>query len=265
MTEEERQALLAIANTFDRLEGWRARSRKSEVPEPGSELARDAGIWTWFPPAEVARQSLVAATQHLNLAATAIRAKDIYPSSHYTVLRGALVGGAMAVWVLTPEASHDRQQRALRVVHEWYRRALQYNQDAVSMMDPTADETRQLKAAGDHMGRRRDEARALWTSADGLSADQGLVVTDVVDSAAAKTMDAQTAAETKLLWRLMSGDAHALGWPILARASEIRAVGGGVGEFRAGGDLVGLAHAFDKCFRLVRAGWSLLDRRCEAP
>jgi len=265
VTEEEHQALLAIQATFPDLDRWRARSRKAEVPERASELETDAGVWKWFPPAEVARQSLVAASQHLNLARTAIKAEDIYPTSHYTVLRGALVGGAVAVWVLSPDASHDRQQRGLRVAHEWVHRALQYNDDYVSMSDPAAPEIQQLKDAGNHVRQRRDEIRALWAAGTDLSAKQALVVTDVVDAAAASVFDLQTAAETKLLWRLMSGDAHALGWPILARASDMQPVGGGLGEFRAGGDLVGLAHAFDKCHRLVRAGWSLFDRRCESP
>jgi len=46
VTEDERQALLPIHATFPDLDRWRARSRKAEVPERGSEAA----VWQWFPP-----------------------------------------------------------------------------------------------------------------------------------------------------------------------------------------------------------------------
>ncbi|HKJ10953.1 MAG TPA: hypothetical protein VJ976_01045 [Ornithinimicrobium sp.] len=75
-----------------------------------SDLEVDAHIWRWHPPYEVARQSLIAAVQHLNLARTAIEAREVYPTSHFTVLRGALVGAAQGVWLLAPDDAQERQQ-----------------------------------------------------------------------------------------------------------------------------------------------------------
>jgi hypothetical protein len=51
--------------------------------------------------------SLVVAGEHLRLALDAIKAKQLYPSSHFTVMRGALVGAAQAVWILGPEDRGD--------------------------------------------------------------------------------------------------------------------------------------------------------------
>lgn len=265
MNEEEKQALDAIRATFDDLDRWRARSRDAEVPQQGSELAADARVSPYLPPAELARQSLVAATQHLNLARTAIVAKDIYPASHYTVLRGALVGGSMAVWILAPAAAHDRQQRAMRVAYEWHSRAGQYVQDACAMMDPSSEPARHMRETAQHIQTRKAEIRSAWAAGAELAAAQKLEVTEVIRVSSGAVLDTQEAARTQLLWRLMSGDAHALGWPIMVRATEIQPVGGGLGEFRAGGDVVALSDAFLKCHRITKAGWSLFDRRCEGP
>lgn len=124
LSDSDRRSLERMWATFWTPEGSRVRSRSVEEPERGSEAALDDVVWPWMPPSEIARQSLVAATQHLNLARTAIEAEDIYPSSHFTVLRGCLVGASQAVWILSSDDRTERQQRALRVIDEWYRRAL---------------------------------------------------------------------------------------------------------------------------------------------
>ncbi len=68
LTEDQRRALERMHETFPTLEAWRVRSREVEQPERGSEAAEDDTIWPYQPPSEIVRQSLVAATQHLNLA-----------------------------------------------------------------------------------------------------------------------------------------------------------------------------------------------------
>lgn len=265
MTEDEAEALQSIRAAYEDLDRWRARSRGVERPERGSELAGDEVVWPYLDPAEIARQSLVSATQHLNLARAALEAGEVFPTAHYSVLRGALVGSCMAVWVLAPDVPVDRQQRALRVVDEFYKRALQYGDDLEPYVDRTHPEAGSWLDSREHMRHRRTEARSRWADAAGLTKKQALNVTTVVGAAAEVVFSPSAALDVRLLWRLMSGDAHALTWQLVGRSTLTQHVGGGMAEFAAGGDLVELADVFGKCYRLTKQGWSLFDRRCETP
>lgn len=263
LEEARAEQLRAIEPTYPHLDGWRARSRSPERPERGSELDTDARIWPWHPPYEVARQSLIAAVQHLNLARTAIAAGEIYPTSHFTVLRGALVGAAQGVWLLAPDVGHERQQRALRVIDEWYSRRTQYNRANDSARLSSAGQARLLEQTR-HLEQRRSQARALWASTDTLSANEKLNVTSVITSASADTFTEPTLqVEAGLLWNMMSGDAHALGWPLTLRSRDWTKDRDGLGVGAAGGDLLDIAQPYVASFRLLKRGWSLFDRRAE--
>ncbi len=263
MTKEEATALAAIRATYVSLDGWRVRCRSVERPEAGSELAGDEGVWPYMDPAEVARQGLASTTQHLNLARVAVEAGEVFPTAHYSVLRGGLVGACMAVWVLGPDVASDRQQRALRIVDEVYRRALQHHDYVRPLVDEHYPEVPPWIDSGEHMRRRMKEARWRWTSAQDLTEKEALNVTSVIDVVSRDVFDPSEALEVRLLWRQMSGDAHALTWQLIGRSQSYRDAGAGMAEFAAGGDLVQLADAFDKVFRLASRGWSLFDRRCE--
>lgn len=263
LSEGDRRALEQMWAMLPTLETWRVRSRSVEEPERGSEAALDDQIWRWKPPSEVARQSLVAATQHLNLARTAIEAEDIYPSSHFTVLRGGLVGASQAVWILASDDRTERQQRALRVVDEWYRRALQHSTEYLPLIEDAADRL-DLQRGMAHMQDRRNEARRLWSKTSTLSEKQPLELTDfIVWSASEVLNDPLRAALVKPLWQQLSGDAHALGWAILTRITLVERQAGGMAIFAAGGDLQRVSQAFILSYRILTAGWSLFDRRCE--
>jgi len=265
LTEEELEALRSIRAAYDDLDRWRARSRTVERPQQGSDLAGDEDVWSYFDPAEVARQALVSATQHLNMARAALEAGELFPTAHYSVLRGALVSGSMAVWVLGPDVATDRQQRALRVVDEFYKRALQYHEEVKPHLDTSHPDVAQQIDAGEHMRARRAEARSKWTSGDGLTQGQALEMTGVVRVVSASVFDPRDALDVRLLWRQLSGDAHGLTWQLVGRSRFSQRVGGGMAEFAAGGDLVELAGVFAKVYRLTKQGWSLFDRRCESP
>lgn len=259
LSEKEQQQLNRIREAYVDLDQWRVRSWKGETPERGSELAEDDRITPRCPLSEFARQSLVSAVQHLNLARAALEAGQLFPSAHYTVLRGALVGGSIAVWMLSPTEGDVRQQRGLRVAYEWMDRAQQYYGE----LEPIADgQLPNLPQARAHLLMRRDQIRGLWASAAELTEKQPLIVTHAVESAAETVFGAESP-KVKLLWREMSGDAHALGWPILVRSTDVYPVGGGMSEFCAGGDLELIANAFFVSYKLTKHGWSLFDRRCE--
>ncbi|MGB3687328.1 MAG: hypothetical protein WA991_16055 [Ornithinimicrobium sp.] len=265
MRDRDRAALGSIEPTYPALDGWRVRSRSPERPERGSELDVDANVWGWHPPYEVARQSLIAAVQHLNLARTAIEAQEVYPTSHFTVLRGALVGAAQSVWLLSPDDALERQQRALRVIDEWYRRRAQYN-NAVDPAGLSDSDRATLRDQTKHLKERRRQARHLWNRTDTLKADEMLNLTKVITWASCDTFtDPAQQSNVNSLWNLMSGDAHALGWPLTVRGHSWAKDRDGLGVAAAPGDLLDIAQPYVASFRLLKRGWSLFDRRAEAP
>lgn len=262
MDSQSEQALDNIRRTYTDLERWRIRSRQPEQPQQDSPLHIDARIWPHHPPYEVARQSLIAATQHLNLARTAIEAEDIYPTSHFTVLRGGLVGAAQAFWLLAPDPT-ERQQRALRVIDEMYRHFINHSQemegDHLQPLD-RANLSSQLK----HLEERRGEARTRWAATDTLTVVQSLNLTQVISWAARVFTAPEQQRSVNLLWKQMSGDAHALGWPLLTRPTTmLKRDTDGLGNYTAGGDLPSVAEAFIPIHRLTKQGWDRYDDLAE--
>lgn len=160
MMDGERQVLEQLAEPFERIKAWRSRVATAEEPERGSALAGDALIWPPHPTWEVARVALASSVDHLNLARVVIEARELFPAAHFTAIRGALVGGAVGVWALHPEARHDRQQRSLRVLDEWYQRRLQYNESVDLERLNDADRTA-LADQCDFLADRRAGAKEL--------------------------------------------------------------------------------------------------------
>ncbi|WP_444963926.1 hypothetical protein [Nocardiopsis sp. M1B1] len=97
LTAAQRAALTQILDTASDLNRWRLRAHRVEEPQRGSELGVDDQIFERMAISQLARLSLIAAGEHLRLALDAINAQQLYPSSHFTVLRGALVGASQAV------------------------------------------------------------------------------------------------------------------------------------------------------------------------
>lgn len=261
MTPAELEALNKIRSTDHLLNQWRARCRKVEEPIAGSQLAADDKIWVNYEISQVARSCLASSTQHLNLALTAVKVMDIYPSAHYTVLRGGLVGACQAVWVLGPDDALERQQRGLRLITENYAQALKWvrrGKEAGLVNAPPSEV--------DHLEDRRRQSRELWRETEGLSKNQELNLTEVISYASTFLLGVGVEAESlNLQWRELSGDAHVLGWSLMTRSDLIARVGGGIGEFAAGGDLQRLAESYMLIFRMLKRGWSLFDQRCEEP
>ena len=108
------------------LDRWRLRAHNVEVPESGSDLALDDKIVPHMAIGQLARMSLVLSGEHLRLALDAVRAKQLYPSSHFTVLRGALVGASQGVWILSPVDRDKRRERGLTVLAEMYNQMGKY-------------------------------------------------------------------------------------------------------------------------------------------
>ena len=64
---------------------------------------------------QLAWNGLAGAADHLSAIRRHVEARQLFPFSHLTLCRSALIGAAQAVWVLSPDDSQTRIKRA-RVV-----------------------------------------------------------------------------------------------------------------------------------------------------
>lgn len=260
LTEAESTALNQMLDAASDLDRWRLRGHRVEEPETGSDLAIDDRIFPHMAVSQLARMSLILAGEHLRLALDAIKAKQLYPSSHFTVLRGALVGASQAVWILGPEDRGERCERALTVLTEMYAQmGKYYGFLANTQLDDT--DRASLDDQQSWLNERQAGVAAIRTG--GAS----LILTDVIGAATDHAFSNSASREAvRRMWREMSADAHVLGWSLFQRSSfgppDRRT---GIGEGRAPGSPEHVAEAFLASYRLLKSGWSLFDRRCEAP
>lgn len=260
MTEAQRAALTQMLDTAVDLDGWRLRAHRVEEPEGGSELAMDDEIFPHMAISQLARMSLIPSGEHLRLALDAIKARQLYSSSHFTVLRGALVGASQAVWILAPEDRDERRERGLTVLTEMYEQMGKYYR-FLEGTQLQADDRERLHDQQLWLGRRTAGVELVRKTKASLN------LTDVIGAAADHVFPDTTSREAvRRMWREMSADAHVLGWSLLQRATfsqpDRRT---GVGEGTVPGSPEHVAEAFLASYRLLKRGWSLFDRRCEAP
>lgn len=254
----DRAALTQMFDTEPDLDRWRLRAHKVEEPESASDLALDDKIFPQMAISQLARMSLVLSGEHLRLALDAVHAKQLYPSSHFTVLRGALVGASQGVWILGPNDRGERRERGLTVVTEMYKELDKYYGSLAGL---SSDDQEELEEQQKWLSGRKAEVAALRaTKAD-------LNLTDVIGKSAESTFSTAGHREAvRRLWREMSADAHVLGWSLFQRSNfgpaDRRT---GIGEGRAPGSPGHVAEAFLASYQTLTHGWSLFDRRCEQP
>lgn len=251
----------AIQSTYVDLDRWKARAATTEPPQRGSELAGDDSVFPRHPISEVVRMSLVLSGEHLRLARDAIEAGQLYPSAHFTVLRGALVGAAQAVWVLGPSERIERRERGLTVLTEMHTQMNKHYR-RLTKSNLSEKERRELDEQDAWLTTRMDEVAAVRTGKAALNLTNEVIpkALDIVFPDAARRQDGRA------LWALMSGDAHVLGWSTATRGQMGPADrASGLAEGVVGGSFADIAQPFIASHRLLRAGWSLFDRRCEGP
>lgn len=187
-----------------------------------------------------------------------MQVQQLYPSSHFTVLRGALVGASQGVWILSPGDRGERRERGLTVFAEMCSQMGKY----YNSFDGLYPEDRERL---DHQKTWLKERRAGVAAVRKGSAD--LNFTDVIRASAVDAFASAGHREAvSRLWREMSADAHVLGWSVFQRSSfgppDRRT---GIGQGQASGSPGHVAEAFLASYRMLEHGWSLFDRRCEQP
>lgn len=258
LSQADRAALTQIFEAEPDLDRWRLRAQTVEEPQSSSDLAIDDEIFPQMAISQLIRISLVSSGEHLRLALEALRAKQLYPSSHFTVLRGALVGASQGVWILCPGDREERRERGLSVIAEMYTQMGKYYNSLEGLSE--ADQQRLADQKVWLNNRKNGVAAVRKRTAD-------LNLTDVIQKAAQETFTSSGQREAvRRLWREMSADAHVLGWSVFQRSSfgppdPLT----GIGEGQAPGSLKHLAEAFLPSYLILKHGWSLYDRRCGQP
>lgn len=242
------------------LDSWFTRTATSvEVPQPGSELFADDLAFRYSPISEISRISLASGVEHLRMVRVVIDARQLFPSATFTALRGALVGGAQAVWILSPDNTMDRQSRGLTVIAEEYAQLAKCYREADRLQPGTVptDQWAWINERMDQLAQIRGPRPP--------ELNQTTMIATALDEAFPNNLDRQQSG--RLLWRQMSSDAHVLTWG-MAQRSRVglpAAKGEDLSVLTAPGTLDHTADAFLCTFELARKGWSLFDRRCEAP
>lgn len=258
LSQADRAALTQMLETQPDLDRWRLRAQTVEEPESGSDLALDDKVFPHMAISQLARTSLVLSGEHLRLALDAVHAKQLYPSSHFTVLRGALVGASQAVWILSPDSRGERRERGLTVLAEMYSQMGKYY-DSLNGLSQAEQE--RLDDQKDWLSDRKAGVAAARTGRAVLR------LTDVIRASAEDTFASAGHHEAvRRLWREMSADAHVLGWSVFQRSSfgppDRRT---GIGQGQAPGSPARVAEPFLASYRMLKHGWSLFDLRCEQP
>ena len=254
--------LRAMSARLPDLEGWRFRAQRLELPQRGSELDEDDKVFPYAPISEEARRSLVSSGEHLRLAWTAIDAGDLYPSAHFTTLRGALLAASQAVYILGPADPTVRRQRGLTVIAESYKRVQQYHAEFLKMPELPPEDDEKVGAHIDWLNGRRAEACKSGGRESGPN-----ITNEVLPYAAGEVFSGSPDLQHAVmcLWRQMSGDAHSLSWALNLRASfSASAKGALLSEAQVGGSLKDIAEPFEAAYLILKRGWSLFDQRCEA-
>lgn len=248
---EMREALLeGIEATYEMIDGWRSRFAIARPPYDGSPLARDDRTWPLYGVSTAAWTSMASAFDHLDLMRLTFESRRLFPTSQFSVLRGALVASSQAVWLLAPEDSETRARRGLQVAVEYYEQMKRWAREAhgsglIVSRTPASIE-QQLQAMDDSL----DAIRSLAPRLPQLS-----LTRSVIPEAAVAAFDETHRSQALHWWRTFGGDAHVLGWQWNTRDFVDTKSDGVIADRQVGGSLEDVGTPYLYCVALLR--WSL--------
>lgn len=244
-----------VEQTFDQLTHWGERAKQSFAPAPGSALAADDEVFPWLATSDIAWQALCGAQDHLKGFRAWLEGSDpeLFPIATFSLLRGALVGGALAAWVLFPDDVEVRVGRSLAAAADWYRNHLNYGQTVRSIVSDVQAHDAQME----HVRGRADSVRDLRATRE----PKAFKMTSVIEQVNAELWphDNGRAVATKALWQAGSGDAHALGWSILTRSYDLTPLADGLGAFVGAPSDRDVADAYLCAYDFTAYGFHRLD------
>jgi hypothetical protein len=176
-------------------------------------------------------------------------------------LRGALVGGCLALWVVGCDDDAMRRARALALVAEDCRYRYAFHQSQLQSEDPTRAQHSQPWA--EHWEGRRLDLAAVRGGHPKASAKVTSIVTWVAREMFGSGADSY--ATLLGLWQSSSSSAHGLGWGAFARPG-LSVVGHdpsrGLSGFNVALDVDDAADQYLTCVALLVLADGLFQQRC---
>lgn len=253
----------SIRATFPSLDTWGARLAIPLPPPAGSELSVDDLDWPWVPVSQVAAIGLGGARDHLQAVRVHLDVGQLFPFAQLTLIRGALIGGAQAAWVLAPTDRERRTERARCIASHMYTEHGKYL-DLLRALAPTPHQGTEMVAS--HVRKRGVELDTL-RARDGQKVV--LNTTRMVEEAARSAFGTDAlATEALSVWRLTSGAAHGFAWPLLGQPDTSQTGepdGNGIASFGAAGGIDRIANAYLCAYHLAAYAWRLWDERGQSP
>lgn len=255
--KHSRTSLERIRSTFPDLDAWGSRSSVIAQPEAGSELALDDAETIGWHTSQLAAAGLGAARNHLQAVRVHIEAGQTFPEATGTLIRGAMLGGSQAVWLLDPNDRAVRLRRTRLLTAEVTDNHRKCLADLLEI-SPGHENTRRVH---DHVVKRLGEVKAKRAELDeGAKFSNTTLIEEAARATFGEGFDVAARAE----WRRTSGNAHGLPWAVLGvsgTAQVSQADADGFATFTAGGAFGDILNGYTLAYRLIRRGWELFDLR----
>jgi hypothetical protein len=214
MSPEDQRALEDFAAskvTLNEIRGY-LRAGDGSV-QPGSILGVDDQLWPHHPTSQVVWVAMISASEHLDIieAILEMAPKRTFVTAPYSVVRGALVGAAQALWILGAPNPVDRQQRSLSIGIEYLSQRIGYQVEQLKVCSEEQKIASQAQIdklllpmlaeaqSKRKKGYRYNDTQVIATAAGYCFTENSANVVTTID----------------LHWRRLGGDAHALGWQLL--------------------------------------------------
>lgn len=221
MPQTDEGRLQQIADYLGR---WRDYVYTDQPILPGSSLARDDEVFDVLPASALAWHGISSAVDHLDMFMAAILAQRSHPLAPQTLARTGMISGAHALWVLDGGDRVTRQKRALQLAYQEFAE----DHKAVTGIAPLMGTD---PATGDSNAKTYLDSRKEWMdravtvgASLGMTAHQVTTLgeTDLLDKVTKEIVrrdpqHTEMAKSVQILWRMWSGVAHGLRWPVMSR------------------------------------------------
>lgn len=185
-------------------------------PACGSSMAGDDDVWRPLPCSEVVRNAMLSAHDHLELVHRVLLdpTRPPPPMALYSILRGALLGSCLALWVVGCEDDAERRGRALALVAEDYKYRREFHESQMGSVD--LERAEHSRPWVEHWQRRQDELEVVRKGFPRMNAGK---VTRIVAWVAREMFGSGADAPALFvgLFQSSSSAAHGYGWGTFVR------------------------------------------------
>ncbi|WP_413450800.1 hypothetical protein AA0Y32_02190 [Georgenia phoenicis] len=214
---------------------WEAIGQREPEVHPRSELAGDDARWPKYPASSLVRMNLLAAFDHLGLAADDVervlnQEGPLRTQAPFTLTRSALLGASHAVWVLCSEDREERVRRGLALAEHDLKDMSDYFRDYLEDDDRLHEDVSQdlldaMRARYESIKRQRT---AIAQQLGGKPPNATRILREAALYLTRRERDSWQLRALRSEWRMSSASAHGRLWPFFVRPTErIPRPGGG--------------------------------------